>query len=156
ISEGRAMSSPSDVPPPRTDLLAWGTVRAALGLTFFGGLLFFLSAGLLAVIVMVYPVQLRGVPLLILVAANLGLIGVLSGLVLIFAGVCMTTAAPRGSGTRTWGRLAAVCGFLFLLLGVVLGLAEFDAFARDTPKRTDGLTMPDPLKPAEQPPFSDT
>lgn len=108
-------------------LLGWGTVRAALALTFFGGLLFVLSGALLAVIVATTDRQ----NVLVQVVSVLSLFGHAASLTLIYAGVCMTTAAPRASGARGWGMLATAFATAFVVLSVILGLSGLHSLARN-------------------------
>ena len=83
-----------DSPIRRHDVLAWGTVRSGLGLTFFGGLLLFLCSLPLVVVQLTQEPELRKISFLVLVVVVLSLLGLLAGLSLIFTGVCMTTSAP--------------------------------------------------------------
>jgi hypothetical protein len=118
---------PATVKPavPASLLLAWGTVRMGLGLTFFGVLLFCLCAFLLFVIGATADVQ-RGTSALTVVAAFLCAAGVGAAVCLALAGGCMGCAVPRNSGARGWA--VAVCALLVvtLVLGVVNLLTRAD------------------------------
>jgi hypothetical protein len=151
----RVMVTKAPSPDPslnRTDLLAWGTVRTGLGLTFFGTLLTALCVGVLVVVALTNQPDVRKVPVLMLVIGTLSLLGVLAGLVLALGGACLTSAAPSGSGARGWGMAATVFAVASLVLGVVLGLVLLDAEARHNAEARNVLA--DSLKPPPDPPFS--
>src|SRR5207248_8152092 len=83
----------------RRGLLGWGTVRAGLGVSFFGTLLAILCPVLIFIVSLTLkphqpPTVLQLVALLIF---PLGWVG---GGMLFVTGVCMGAAAPRGSGIR--------------------------------------------------------
>ncbi len=111
--------APRPTGPSASALLAWGTVRTGLGLTFFGVLLFCVCAFLLYVIGATAEAG-RGTSALAVVTAFLSAAGIGAAACLALAGGCMGCAVPRSSGARGWA--VAVCAFL--VLGLVLGVVN--------------------------------
>ncbi|HKB39952.1 MAG TPA: hypothetical protein VKD72_26185 [Gemmataceae bacterium] len=103
---------------PSSVLLAWGTVRAGLGLTFYGMLLFCLCALLLYVVGVTAEGQ-QGTSALAVVAVFLSVAGLFAAVALAVAGGCMSCAAPGKSGAKGWAW--GVCAFLVasLVLGAI-------------------------------------
>ncbi len=109
----------------RPDVLAWGSVRAGLSLTFLGVLLTLLCPLVFAVIVWALADEKRP-SVLALVALGSSVLGLFAGMVLFIAGAGMGCAAPRESGARGWGVGACVCGPLTLVILVLLGMIGLD------------------------------
>ncbi len=125
LVQEKRMSPPQSNPPPRADVLGWGTIRAGLALSFFGTLLTLLSPLLLTVVGLL--VQEGGtVSVLTAVVIGCGVMGGLTGIVLFVVGACMGCAAPRGSGGRGWGVGACLFGPITLVLLVLLALVGYD------------------------------
>ncbi len=103
---------------PSPVLMAWGTVRAGLGLTFYGMLLFCLCALLLYVVGATAEGQ-QGTSALAVVAVFLSVAGLFAAVALAVAGGCMSCAAPGKSGAKGWAW--GVCAFLVtsLVLGAI-------------------------------------
>jgi hypothetical protein len=136
-----ARGEPSSSTP--STVLAWGTVRAGLGLTFFGALLFCLCVLLLYVIGITVDTR-RGTSALAVVAAFLSVGGLGVAACLALVGGCLGCAAPRSSGARGWA--LGVCAFLAasVVLGVVNLVAGID-HRRVEEENTVRILRGDPL-----------
>ena len=144
-------------------LLGWGTVRAGLGVSFFGTLLAILSPMLLFVVNWTMEGQEKPT-VLQLVALGSCLLGWLAGGVLFIAGVCMGAAAPAESGVRGWSIGACLLGplsvVMLVLLGLIgsselirLGLNKAREMREDSPFKPD-LPVKDDLPAASAPVFT--
>jgi hypothetical protein len=123
----QAERSPTTTTTPRPDLLGWGTVRAGLGVSFFGTLLTLLCP----ILIFFVGWTLRGQQhpsVLHAVALITFTLGWLGGGMLFITGVCMGAAAPPGSGTRGWSICACFVGPISVvalgLLAVLLTVAD--------------------------------
>jgi hypothetical protein len=107
-------------------LMGWCTVRAGLGLTFYGTLLFCLCVLLLGVVGITAEGQ-QSTSALAVVAVVLSAAGLFAAVALAIAGGCMTCAAPGKSGAKGWAW--GVCAFLVasLVLGAVTLVTRADA-----------------------------
>lgn len=111
----------------REDLLAWGTVRAALALAFVGGLLTFISIFVIVAVTVSTGGQLQGrQALTAFVQMGCGL-GLITGFVLAVAGACMMCAAPPEAGVKGWGIGTCVFVAIGLVLVSVLVIAKVNA-----------------------------
>jgi hypothetical protein len=113
-------------PLSRPDLLAWGTVRSGLAVTFAGGLMVFLSAGVLFVVDIASKGNLHGASMLTILIAVLSGLGVCAGMVLALVGACMGSAAPQESAVRSWGYASCAFAVLTVAAFVVLAVAILD------------------------------
>jgi hypothetical protein len=106
--------------------MAWGTVRAGLGLTFYGMLLFCLCVLLLGVVGLTAEGQ-QSTSALAVVAVFLSAVGLFAAVALAVAGGCMSCAAPGKSGAKGWAW--GVCAFLVasLVLGAVTLVTRADS-----------------------------
>jgi hypothetical protein len=104
---------------PRPGLLGWGTVRAGLGVSFFGTLL----AILCPILIFITSLTLKPhqdptvLQLVALLTFPLGWVG---GGMLFVTGICMGAAAPRGSGIRGWSLSACFLGVLSVVILVLV------------------------------------
>ncbi|MBI1915233.1 MAG: hypothetical protein HYS12_10920 [Planctomycetes bacterium] len=114
----------------RSALMAWGTVRAGLGLTFYGILLFCLCVLLLGVVGVTAEGQ-QSTSALAVVAVFLSTLGLFAAVALALAGGCMSCAAPGKSGAKGWAW--GVCAFLVasLVLGTVILVTRADSLRLD-------------------------
>src|SRR5256885_7171012 len=104
---------------PRADLLGWGTVRAGLGVSFFGTLL----AILCPILIFIVSLTLKPAEpptVLQLVALYTFPLGWVGGGMLFITGICMGAAAPRASGIRGWSLGACFLGVLSVVVLVLV------------------------------------
>jgi hypothetical protein len=103
--------------------MAWGTVRAALALTF-AGMILFLCSGLLIFAIVVSAASKWEASEFSLILLGLSSLGLLGGAFLICIGMSMSIAAPE-VGARGWGIGVCICIALSLALvlpGLVMSL----------------------------------
>jgi hypothetical protein len=126
----------------RADLLAWGTVRAGLALTFVGSLLAFISLFVLAAVMLSVRARLQGgaaLPVLVLMCASLGWV---AGLILVVSGACMTSAAPQNSGAKGWGIGTCIFALLTLVLFAVVVLVGINVIEqREKQEKENNLIL---------------
>jgi hypothetical protein len=140
-------------PVSRQDLLAWGTVRSGLALTFIGSLLAFISLFVLVAVMLTVQARLQGgaaLPVLVLMYASLGMV---AGLILGISGACMTSAAPQNSGAKGWGIGTCIFALLTLALFAVVVVVAINVIEeRDKDKK--GILFADPRLTPPREPFS--
>ena len=118
----------------RTEVLNWGTVRAGLGISFFGTLLAIISPVLLAFIG--WTMRDQTDPSVMQVVFFLcALIGWLAGGILFITGACMGAAAPAESGVRGWSIGVCFLGPLSVIMLVLLATIGAIELKREGEKR---------------------
>jgi hypothetical protein len=116
------LAEPTTETTPIPGLLGWGTVRAGLGVSFFGTLLAILCPILIFVVFLTVK-ENQPPSVLQIVAFPLFVLGWVGGGMLYITGICMGAAAPRGSTIRSWSLGACFLGALSVVMLVLLGVA---------------------------------
>jgi hypothetical protein len=140
----------------REDLLAWGTVRAGLALTFIGSLLAFISFFVLIAVMLSVQARLQGggaLPVLVVMYASLGWV---AGIILCFSGACMSSAAPQNSGAKGWGIGTCIFSLLSLALFAVVVLVAINVIEQreKQEKEKNLIVLGDPRLTPPREPFS--